>query len=239
MMAVSVHRAGPEDVAFIARTLRRRRGALLPYAPVFWRPAEGALATHEAYLKDALEGSARAYRTAESVLVAMSGDGAQWCVDDVAIPDGTWIGGEGQQLWDAFAADCAGGRVRFVVPTYEPARAELAERAGLTVEQSWWLRELPDSGGGEPNLEVNVEGAEAVTAYGPPVYAPPGPMLMVHRVTDPARAVESIVTTARRLGCAGVVLVDDRRDANLPPAATAAGLRRHCDFYEGSIRSTQ
>ena len=218
-----------DDLDWLVDVLRRRREALAPYAPVFWRPAPDADARHRAYLHHLLtDGGARAWRTPTSVLVAAPRGGG-WLVDDLAFNQ------DGVELWDAFAAAYAGDEVRFVAPTYEVERAQLAADAGLALAESWWLLELPSSGGGEAGVSVDLPGAEAVTVAAPPVYAPPGPMLFLPHVTD-GDAMSAAVERAPRLGCAGVV-VSQRAGDRLDAALTAAGFRRHCDIFEGVIRA--
>ena len=68
--------------------------------------------------------------------------------------------------------------MRLVAPAYEVGRAAHAVATGLEVAESWWLREL-SSGGGQPGVSVELAGAHAVTVASPPVYAPPGPMLLL------------------------------------------------------------
>lgn len=221
-----------DDLDWVVDVLRRRREALVPHAPVFWRPAPDAGARHRAYLEHLLtRDGARAWRTSSSTLVAAHrGDG--WLVDDVHVEDWT---SDGVDLWNAFASGCGGYDVRFVVPTYETARAQHAAAAGLTVVESWWLLELPSSGGGEAGVEVQLPGSEAVTVAAPPVYAPPGPMLFLPRVTD-TDALPVAVDRAPALGCAGVVVNQRAGDGTVGPALSDLGFRRHCDFFEGVLR---
>ena len=221
-----------DDVDWVVDVLRRRREALVPHAPVFWRPAPDADARHRAYLDHLLAGAgARAWRTSSSVLVAAHrGDG--WLVDDVHVEG--WFS-DGVDLWNAFASSSGGDDVRFVVPTYETARAQHAAAAGLTLAESWWLVELPSSGGGEAGVEVRLPGSEAVTVAAPPVYAPPGPMLFLPSLADVA-ALPAAVDRAPGLGCAGVVVSQRPGDDTVGHSLTDRGFRRHCDFFEGVVR---
>ncbi|MBL0748643.1 hypothetical protein [Nocardioides baculatus] len=219
----------PDDLDWVADALRRRREALVPHAPVFWRPAPDADARHRSYLHHLLtDGGARAWRTSASVLIAAPAREG-WLVDDFACVE------DGIELWNAFATACAGDEVRFVAPTYETARAAHAATAGLEIAESWWLRELDGSGGGTPGVEVDLPGADAATVAAPPVYAPPGPMLFLPSVTDGA-ALPDAVDRAPTLGCAGVV-VSQRAGDQLDAALGDAGFRRHCDFFEGVVRA--
>lgn len=114
-----------DDLDFTVDVLRRRREALVPHAPVFWLPAPDADARHRAYLHHLLtEGGARAWRTSTSVLVAAR-RGAGWLVDDFRAETAS----DAIDLWNAFASTCEGDGLRFVVPTYEKARAAHAVAA--------------------------------------------------------------------------------------------------------------
>lgn len=182
------------------------------------------------------DGAAKAYRTGASVLIATRrGDG--WLVDDASIPGESWASGDGRELWDAFAADWHGDEVRLVCPTYERARAEFAQAAALTIGESWWLMEVPDSGGGEAGTQVTVPGADAVTAGAPPVYAPPGPILFLRSVTDDDLALPAAISTVADLGCAAIVVNHTVDNDDLATSLAAAGFRQHCDSYTGAVRA--
>lgn len=233
-MTVSVLPRG--DLEWALGVLARRRQALVPLAPVYWRPAPDALDRHRTYLDHLLSTGARGYRTERSALLsAPRGDG--WLVDDAAVDNGE-PASEWRSLWDAFAADCPGDGVRLVCPTYDAERAEHATRVGLTVAEAWWLRELPGSGGGQPGIDVALPGADAVTVAAPPVYAPPGPVLFLQAPGDAAAALPAALERAPELGCAAVVVAQRAGDEDLARVLSAAGLRRHCDFFEGAVRPT-
>lgn len=140
----------------------------------------------------------------------------------------------GTDLWDAFAAVGGGTDVRFVCPTYEIERGEFAARVGLTITESWWLRELDGPAGGEIGARVVLPGAEAFTVSAPPVHAPPGPVLFLPAPEDVTTAVPAALAEAPARGCAAVVVnhVAGRTDE---AALAGAGFRRHCDFYGGIV----
>lgn len=221
------------DVDWIVERLAERRAPLTPLAPVFWRPAPDAADRHRAYVGHLLaDGGALAYRTAHFVLVANPrGDG--WVVDDLHVAAERWTI-DGIELWNALASDRRGDAVRFVCPTYESARVDFASDVGLELAETWWLIELA-SGGGEAGVSVTLPGAEAVTVAAPPVYAPPGPMLLVPSPVNAVTAVPSAVDAAPALGCAGVVVSQGVGDRSMVGALRAAGLRPHCHFFEGIL----
>lgn len=234
---MTVRLAAVDDSAWTVAALNRRREPLVQYAPVFWRPASDALSKHRAFLDYLLtDGGALAYRTDDSVLIAAP-RGAGWLVDDFFVDQEKWMV-DGRELWNAFSSDHPGSHVRFVCPSYEEARGAFALQVGLSVSASWWLKELPGSGGGDARVEVALPGAQAVTVAAPPVYAPPGPTLYLPSVTDARPAVAAAVDRAPDLGCAAVVVNVEPGGADLVSALTDADFRRHCDYYEGAVRPT-
>lgn len=223
-----------DDLDRIVGLLARRRAPLVECAPIFWRPAPDAAARHRDFLRHLLtEGGAHAFCTDEAVLIAAP-RGAGWLVDDMCVPGESWAT-DGGELWDALDRQCHGEEVRFVCPTYESERAAFATAVGLEVEESWWLRELTGSGGGEPGVEVALPGADAITVAAPPVYAPPGPMLFLPGPITSADALPVALLAARSHGCAGVVVSQRSGDAQLSKALQSHAFRRHCDFYQGVV----
>jgi hypothetical protein len=223
-----------EDLDWIVSVLAERRAQLVKYAPVFWRPAPTADQQHRSFINYLLtDGDAKAYRTDRSVLVAAPRRGG-WLIDDAHVPDGRWLSGQGRELWDAFAADCTGADARFVCPTYEHQRAEFAATTGLHLAESWWLIELEGSEG-EAGVAVPLPGADAVTVAAPPVYSPPGPILFLPLVHDAARAVPAAIDRAPALGCSAVVVNQIADDDVLAGNLADAGLRRHCDYFVGTV----
>ena len=226
-----------EDLDWIVSVLARRREPLVEYAPVFWKPPPRAGVHHRAFIEFLLtDGGAKAYRTDASVLIATRrGDG--WLVDDASVHGEPWAAGDGRGLWNAFEADCRGDDVRLVCPTYEHDRAGFAQAVGLSLAESWWLIEVPDSGGGEAGTRVTVPGAEALTVGAPPVYAPPGPILFLRAVTSPDLALSAAISEVAGLGCAAIVVNQTVEDDDLAMSLAAAGFRRHCDYYTGVVRA--
>lgn len=230
---VTVRELGVDEAGWAVRTLADRRERLVPHAPVFWRPAPGQREIHQSYIECLLrQGGARGYGTDRSVLVAAPRGGG-WLVDDAATVG--WVGGEGQQLWDALAAGAPGAAVRMVCPTYEPERRRFARSFGLRLAESWWLLELAGCGGGNADVRVNLPGAVAVTMAAPPVYAPPGPVLFLTHTSDPVTALPAAITSSAAYGCAAIVVHHHLGDTNLATELDRAGFRRHCDYYDGLL----
>lgn len=235
---MTVRRAGFGDLGWVIATLAARRERLVPHAPVFWRPAPDAPHAHRKFLESQLvKGGAQIQRTDTAVLVATPRTGS-WVIDDAHVPDATWVDGDGPDLWNAFAADCSAAElVRFVCPVYEEDRATFARMVGLVLEESWWLLELEDSGGGEAGQRIPLPGAEAITVAAPPVYAPPGPILFLPALSDIEEALPAARSVATQHGCAAVVVNQLAGEDRLADGLTNAGFRRHCDYYGGPVRA--
>lgn len=232
---VTARLATLEDLDWIVGALVRRRKPLVEHAPVYWKPAPDPEVRHRAFIEHLLtDGGAKAYRTDCSVLIAARrGDG--WLVDDASVHGESWAAGDGRELWNAFDVDAHGRDVRLVCPTYERERAEFAVAVGLAVAESWWLLEVPDSGGGAAGAQVTMPGADALTVGAPPVYAPPGPVLFLRAVKNADRALPAAVSKVGDLGCAAVVVNQTVEDDDLATSLAAAGFRRHCDYYTGVV----
>ncbi len=216
--------------------LGQRRSALVRFAPLFWKPNPDAASAHRAFLEKLLtRGAAVGYRTPTSVLIAAA-QAEGWNVDDAHVPDGRWVDDpDATEMWARFVEDHRADRVRMVCPVYEPARADFAAAYGLSVANTWWLRELPGSEGGTANERVALPGATAVTVSAPPVYAPPGPMLFLPEVADPWQAITPALEVAARRGCAGVVVDHHPGEDALEAALIGAGFRAHCAYYTGPL----
>ncbi len=229
--------ATSDDVDWIVRVLMQRREPLVQFAPVFWRLAPDAPANHRAFIEYLLsEGGAKVYRTDDSVLIAVP-RGAGWLVDDAYVPGSDWATGDGRALWNTLDREAHGAQVRFVCPTYEKDRAEFGRSAGLTINESWWLMELPSTSGGDAGVRVPLPGAEAITVAAPPVYDPQGPILFLPALNDSRTALPAAVAKAPQLGCPAIVVNQVAGDDALAEALSETGFRQHCDYYTGAINS--
>jgi len=227
--AVNVRPVALADLDWIVEVLAERRRGLMPHAPVFWAPASDAAARHREFLGSLLvDGATVALRSDRSLVVAMPrGDG--WLVDDAVFANAA----EARTLWAALATRCS-GEVRFVCPMYEVERGAFARSVGLEVAETWWLAELPGSGGGEAGVRVALPGAEGITVAAPPVYEPPGPVLFLPSVAS-AAALRAALDAAPELGCAAVVVNQPTSAAAFADDQGPAGFVRHCDFYAGGL----
>lgn len=224
-----------EDLDWVVAALGRRRARLVPFGPIFWRPAPDAASLHRNYLGSQLtDGGALAYRTEDSVLMAVPrGDG--WLVDDAYVPDED--SNTSRELWNAFDAECHGARVRLVCPVYEEHRAEFARAVGLTVAETWWLRELPDSTGCPGGVRVPLAEVDAITVAAPSIYDPGGAVLLLPDAPPIDEVIRAAVDRAFELGCPAVVVNQRADDADLARVLEGEGLRRHCDYLEGIVEA--
>ena len=197
-------------------------------APVFWRPSADASTRHRAFLDHLLtEAGAHGFRTDAAVLIAAPRVQG-WLVDDMHVPGPDWSGADGGALWNALDGVAHGAPVRFVCPVPEKSRADFAQAAGLTVAETWWLRELPDGpGGGEAGVEVDLSGTAAVTVAAPPVYDPGGPVLFIPALADATTGLSAAVSSAPDLGCRAIVVSQVAGDVAVAQTLSKARFRRH------------
>jgi len=219
-----------DDVDWAVGVLAHRRAALVPHAPVYWRPAADAAQRHTEFLAYILgDGGGIGFRTENGLMVAAPGRQG-WTIDDAWVPRGLWAQ-DGLDLWTHTVEQLGAEPVRFVCPVFEPERSSFARDRGLTLVNSWWHAEVvPPAGastlGGEPRLE----GASATLVTAPPVYDPGGPITYlrdVQDVTSIARARKEAV----RLGSPLVVIDQPGNAGELGRALLEAGFVRHCDFF--------
>lgn len=225
-----VRRLGPSDLDWAAGRLARRRAALVPFAPVFWRPSVDAEQRHREFLTSLLENGAVGFRTDDDLVLAHPrGDG--WVVDDAAVAADRWESA-GRALWEATSGEVS-GPVRWVCPVPEPARLAFVRRQGFEVVESWWHH---DTAGplAAPHPDPDISGAHARLVPAPPVYAPGGPILFLTRVADPAAALVDARARAAGLGAPVVVVGQQSGEAHLVSALESAGFVRHCDFLESA-----
>jgi hypothetical protein len=236
VVRVMARRIVAEDLDWLVERLARRRGALAPHAPVYWRPAADATRVHRRYLAYVLsEGGGVGFRVGESLLIAVPGRDDRWIIDDAVVPDDEW-GSTGQLLWEAFGSEIEGGLVRFVCPVPEPGRAGFARAQGLQRHTSWWHQTVEPTRPPAEGREPRVEGATASLVPAPPVYDPGGPVLFLTAIQEFARVLPAARAEARRLGCPLVVADQPHRDTGLASALRQAGYRRHCDFFHGELQ---
>jgi hypothetical protein len=223
------------DLGWVADLSERRRRDREPYAPRFWRQAANAHDVHAAFLGSLIaDPDVLCVRTDRSFAFAATRPGFL-LVDDAAVEDEADWAIEGPALLRAVAGAAT---VRFVCPVPEPARAALAASLGLRIEETWWHRDLEFV---EARADIATGGAiETRGALGrlvpaPPVYAPGGPVLLVTEVADRA-ALADIEDRAAAAGAPVSVVTQHPDDRDRARLLYAAGYRRTCDFYHGTVR---
>lgn len=235
---MTVRRFSVDDLDWAVDRLAWRRARLVPYAPLYWRPAPDAGQAHRRYLGYVVgEGGGIGFRTDDALMIAAPGRGGGWTIDDAVIPDGGWAD-TGQQLWNALARQIAVSSVRFVCPTPEAERGHFAQEQGLQIQTSWWQVTVdqirPPLDGEQPHID----GATATLVRAPRIYDPGGPILFVTEVNDAGRALPSARIEAERLG-SPIIVVDQRpADSKLDLLLGNAGFYRHCDFFAGTVKWT-
>lgn len=222
------------DIEWAVEVLARRRGQLVPYAPLYWRPAADAVERHRAYLAYLIgEDRGLGFRSDDALMIAASGPHG-WTIDDAWVQPDRWEH-EGHALWTKTAAETGGNLVRFVCPVFEPERASFARQQGFVLDNSWWHAaiDVPDTIGVSEKVP-RVTGSRAALVPAPPVYDPGGPILFLQDVRDPTAITRSREEAVR---CGSpLVVVDQPTGANdLARALAESGFTRHCDFLVGPV----
>ena len=226
-----------EDLDWAVPQLAARRAGLVPFAPVYWRPAPDADQAHRRFLGHVLgSGGGLGFRTDDALMIAAPGGAGVWIIDDAAVPDGRWAE-TGRLLWHALAREVPGQHVRFVCPVPERERTHFARHQGLTVQSSWWHVAVNQVRAPTADASPHIGGATASLVQAPPVYDPGGPVLFLTDVTAPEVALTAARAEAERLGTPVVVVDQPSTDSDLGVGLGAGGFHRHCDFYVGAFPS--
>jgi hypothetical protein len=202
---------------------------LVPFAPVYWRPAPDAAERHREFLIHLLDHGAVGFRTdADLILAQPLGQG--WVIDDAAVDDDAWDVA-GRALWQAISAALT-GPVRWVCPVPEPARVRFAQAQGFETVESWWHWNVPWPLATASDPDPTVTGASARLVPAPPVYAPGGPVLFLTGVENTRTALADAMQIAPGLGSPVVVVSQPSGEEALAFELEAAGFVRHCDFLQ-------
>ncbi len=221
----------PADLDWVLDLSARRAREREPFAPRFWRRATDARERHESFLGSLIaDPDVPAMRTDHAFAIGLPRPG-RMLIDDAAVEDETAWAADGLALLQSLAGTRP---LRFICPVPEPARTDLARRAGLALAETWWHRDLDGFTPGAGTGSIDVPGARGRLVPAPPVYAPGGPVLLVTEVED-AVALSAIEQRAAEAGAPVSVVSQTAGDESLTGLLTAAGYRRTCDFYEGSL----
>ena len=221
-----------DDLDWVVKILRGRREALVPHAPVFWRPALDADSPpphvprpppHRGWSEGVAYDVVGARRRPSSRRLARRQHADRGLEPRRGQPSGT-----------PSRPAAAATRCSCVVPAYETARARHAAAAGLTVIESWWLL--------DPFL-----GRRRGRSPGAPAAARPSPWLLRRSMPHPVRCcsfpgvtdtMRCRTPSTRRVRSVALVSWSTSAggDDAIVPALTDRGFRRHCDFFEGVVR---
>jgi len=148
---VAVH----DDVEAVARLADARRRSYEPHQPLFWRPADDALARHRTYLRGLVEDPACIFlvvrddrgvsgfvvgRLVEAPPVYEPG-GLTCLVDDFVVADHDWRVLGVDLLRELARRARERGAVQAVVVSgrHDAAKRDALAAAGLSVASEWWV----------------------------------------------------------------------------------------------------
>jgi hypothetical protein len=223
-----------DDFGWASALMEERRRRYEQYSPVFWRPAEGATAGHEQFLRElATREGTVARRTDHGFVVAVPRSD-RFEVDDFAVDaDERWAtDGQALLLATSGAGGVPDGRVRVVTARDDRPKTGMLAAAGLVATARWWVRELSPGSASPAWGPVDLDGISALMVPAPPVY---GPVALLGDA-GPAVAVRAAESAADR----GAVLAVVQRDRSPEPAPAsepeleAAGFHNASALYEGT-----
>jgi hypothetical protein len=105
---VAIKDLSPDDAAWVAELMERRRQVYAGYSPVFWRPAKDVTRMHTRFLRRQITSGANVALRIEHGFIIAQRRAAEGFVDDFAVDGaGTWSG-EGAALLLAASERLAG-----------------------------------------------------------------------------------------------------------------------------------
>lgn len=229
-----------DDFGWAAELMARRRAVYERFSPRFWKPADGALDVHAAFVRAQVEaGTAVGVRSDAGFVLAVVRDD-RYEVDDFAVePDDAWSA-EGRLLLESVAElgpPARPTRIRVVTARQDEPKRRILTELGLTVVARWWVKPLHPA---EPApiafTEVALTEITAMFVPAPPVYAPGGPVCILGDVE-----ADVAVRAAREAEARGAVLAVVTRDSSPEPAPvdepalSAAGFDNVSEFFEGRL----
>jgi hypothetical protein len=238
-----------DDVPWMADVMVERRAVYETFAPVFWHPAPNARDVHEPHLASCLTGDRYVgLRTDDGfVLGELQAAGSPpWFpevpigfVDDFTVThDDEWTR-DGRELlfavWSALQERGAEA-LRVVTARRDVAKVALLESVGLTVGESWSVREVETRAASPPAFgPVSANGVEALVIPAPPVYDPGGPVLLVTALGS-AEDVQRVPDLAAQRS-AVLAIVPTRPEApDIATMAEESGFDETSRYYVGIPR---
>lgn len=198
----------PEDLAWVAELMERRRQLYEAYSPVFWKPARGVTTMHAGFLATKLESEGTVALRTEAGFIVAERRGVEAFVDDFAVEhDELWLT-EGLALllaaWEALEAGGAEA-ARVVSAAGDRRKVQMLTNASLRLDQQWWVKPVvPFATAPDPG-RVDLAGVSGLLGPAPPVYDPGGLVLLVDQVQVETDA-EVVEQTAARAGAVLVVV---------------------------------
>lgn len=226
-----MHRAsdGPraltnDDLEWVLDISGHRRERIAGFGPRFWRPAPDARDRHREFLSHQIQDPQVVSLRTDHGFVFAAPRGDELDVDDMALDDDNLWTRDGSGL---IMAVLERSDLRFVCPVAEPARTKFAIDLGMSLDQTWWHRDLPAKvSAAAHDRAIAVKGAAGRLIKAPPVYDPGGPVLLVFDVDGAAglAAIEHATAPA-------VVSVVSRKPDQPTEFLTKVGYKRTTDFF--------
>lgn len=212
----------PQDAAWAAGLLELKRNEYARYSPVFWRPAEGAAAVQEPFLRRQIASETTiALRTRDGFIICER-RGRDGLVDDFTLAPPRHWDEDGAALLLAVAERLAAdgiGALRVVIADADLPKSALLRGLSLSLAEQWWVHELLPAGPPAPPGRVTGPGFSGLLTQAPPVYAPGGPVFLADKPEDPA-TIKAIIDEATERGAVLAVIPAS------PDSALAAELPR-------------
>jgi hypothetical protein len=234
----------PDDAAWAAALMERRRQVYAGYSPVFWCPRPGVTGLHARFLGRQIGASGYlALRTDHGFLIGQR-RGQEGFVDDFAVDETATWDGDGAALlriaWHRWEPDGLEA-VRVVTACADQDKCAMLATLSLELAEQWWVRELSPAEHEPlgrpadqpiPTGPVTGTGFSGLLGPAPPVYDPGGPVLLLSDLAADAD-LSDIEREAAAMGA--VLLIVPAAPASARAAAIA---RRPCwtvasDWYLG------
>lgn len=220
----------PEDAAWAAQLMERRRQVYATYSPVFWKPATGATGLHARYLGALLRDGRNIGLRSERAFLIGQEQGAEYLVDDFALDQGGTWDSDGRDLlaalWDLVRTSTQ--QLRVVTARADREKVAGLEASGLALDQQWWVKPLASRGQAAPHPAIQVRGAGFSGLFGPapPVYDPGVPVLRI----DPPVHLFQLAELEEWAAALGAVLA-------ILPVPPAAATERELERRQWSVAS--
>jgi hypothetical protein len=207
IVGVEVRELSPDDAAWAAELMERRRHEYVRYSPVFWRPAKGVTGLHARFLDRQIRTDKNiALRTERGFIVCQRREGEGF-VDDFAVDHAETWDEDGAALLLAVAEQLDGlgqaRTIRVVTAHADRPKVGMLESLSLRLAEQWWVRELqPGATQTTASGRVDGPGFSGIFGPAPPVYDPGGPVLLADRMAGDA----DVAVLERKAAALGAVL---------------------------------